>query len=552
MSMLRALSMLGQVGGGFMQGQQSVAAEKRKQDDADWQTQQRQRMADQQAREDQLRNDLQGAAATVAPQQTTAEPDMVDSRHVGTPVPTGYLVDGQQYPDQASAAAAGSVANTPAARMSRVADVYAKAGQIDQYDKLHTRADDLKNEGALQVINDLRTAMPSPDALADGKTVDIMIPESVRQNFDGMGKLRVPPGAKAQAFMNDDTPDIRIVGQDGKVIVGSANTLEGIIGMSASERRKQALELSKVKSEDKYKTTMTGIAQQNADTAKKEAADKGLYYSGIVKSKEDAIDAKPDRMSEADKYTLQDINKRAELINSEIVKAQAGGMWDENNPNAKALRTQQATLRMQAQGVLSRYAQEGASPDPLGIRGSGAPAASAPGRGPDTRVNPADQAARDVDAGKQMVMSEFGGNVARAEAELAQMQEGLRRAPAGDAKSMLASQAARLQAGIAAVKATSAAPRSSMTTAGAAPTPQPAPAGVTMAGAQAAPVAIPGPPPQTRQIGLSLAPNPAYADWEARFGNAWRAQQAARQQSEADAAAAAQRGYNPYQQNRVR
>jgi len=73
-----------------------------------------------------------------------------------------------------------------------------------------------------------------------------------------------------------------------------------------------------------------------------------------------------------------------------------------------------------------------------------------------------------------------------------------------------------------------------------------------MAGAQAAPVAIPGPPPQTRQIGLSLAPNPAYADWEARFGNAWRAQQAARQQSEADAAAAAQRGYNPYQQNRVR
>lgn len=73
--------------------------------------------------------------------------------------------------------------------------------------------------------------------------------------------------------------------------------------------------------------------------------------------------------------------------------------------------------------------------------------------------------------------------------------------------------------------------------------------------AQPAPPAqeqIPGPPPQTMQQGLSTVPNPAYADWAARFGKAWSEQQAAQAQASGAAADAAKASFNPYNQNRVR
>lgn len=50
-------------------------------------------------------------------------------------------------------------------------------------------------------------------------------------------------------------------------------------------------------------------------------------------------------------------------------------------------------------------------------------------------------------------MSEFGGDVNRARAELAQMEAGIKAAPANEARTMLQSQAARLRAGIAAMSA---------------------------------------------------------------------------------------------------
>ena len=65
-----------------------------------------------------------------------------------------------------------------------------------------------------------------------------------------------------------------------------------------------------------------------------------------------------------------------------------------------------------------------------------------------SRVTPEQQSARDAVAGALMIRSEFGGDINRAKQELEQMRGGALRAPPGEARNMLAQQAARLEAGI--------------------------------------------------------------------------------------------------------
>lgn len=74
--------------------------------------------------------------------------------------------------------------------------------------------------------------------------------------------------------------------------------------------------------------------------------------------------------------------------------------------------------------------------------------ASGTATGLGAKIAPTAQAASDVAAGKQMVLAEHGGDLNRARAELAAMQDGIKRAPKGEARSALESQAARLKAGI--------------------------------------------------------------------------------------------------------
>lgn len=77
------------------------------------------------------------------------------------------------------------------------------------------------------------------------------------------------------------------------------------------------------------------------------------------------------------------------------------------------------------------------------------------------------------------------------------------------------------------------------------------PAAVARQGVAAPDAQIPSPPPEVRQVGLSTQPNPAFVKWNQRFGDAWRAQQAAQSSAQDAAAAAAKSSFNPYAQNRV-
>lgn len=104
----------------------------------------------------------------------------------------------------------------------------------------------------------------------------------------------------------------------------------------------------------------------------------------------------------------------------------------------RQLRDELATARQ-------ALATPAAAGDPA-TRSSAAPAAAA------SRVTPAAQAGKDAEAGRLMIENEFGGSVERAKSELSAMREGIKRAPAGDARSMLEGQANRLESGIRAVE----------------------------------------------------------------------------------------------------
>lgn len=146
------------------------------------------------------------------------------------------------------------------------------------------------------------------------------------------------------------------------------------------------------------------------------------------------------------KAELDALDKRDEQINAAMVRAQADGMWDpEKNPSQKQLQTQLAATRMRRSQIIQPYLEGGGgAADPLGLRGSkpgGAPAGG--GMQPTT----GEQGARDVDAGKLMIRSEYGGDVDKARAALARIEAEAAKAQ-GETRAMMMSEANRLRMGI--------------------------------------------------------------------------------------------------------
>lgn len=157
-----------------------------------------------------------------------------------------------------------------------------------------------------------------------------------------------------------------------------------------------------------------------------------------------------ERMDEVDKIKLTNLQKSMETIRGEIVKAQASGMWDENQPNAKSLRTQLAALALQERQLIAKYADAGtARPDPLGLSGKGS--ASAVATSDERRVSAEDQHKRDVEAGLLMVRSDYGGDMARAQAELERLRAEADKAT-GELRQITESAARRLSLGIEAAR----------------------------------------------------------------------------------------------------
>lgn len=145
------------------------------------------------------------------------------------------------------------------------------------------------------------------------------------------------------------------------------------------------------------------------------------------------------------KAELDALDKRDEQINGAIVRAQADGMWEpDKNPSQKQLQTQLVANRLRRNQLIQPYLGGGGAADPAGMRGGpGGAAPAAGGMQPTT----GDQGARDVEAGKLMIRSEYGGDLNKAREALAQLEAEAAKST-GEARQIMQSEANRLRMGI--------------------------------------------------------------------------------------------------------
>lgn len=385
----------------------------------------------------------------------------------GTTPRSSYRVGAAQFADQGAATAA---ANDPTARDGRIASVMRgiDPGQAQQFEQgtKQAKLTDVQMKEHIQKAQTEGTMRALSAALA-GQT-----PAEVESIFNSSGDTKVHnlqftpidvnhPVLGPQKSMritgtrDDGQPFVLPDAVDASFKLFNAEKQFGMLvdaKKDATKNKKDDRELdirdNAQKSLSRYHDAIAGAAGVRAENSGKGKA------TGV------------DRMSEADKEEYKGVKDQVKAINAEITKAQAADNWNEASDNAKRLKTQVASLNLRGRAILDRYAAEDDAPDPIGLR---KPAAAASAGVVPTRVDPGTQDVRDTAAGKQMVLTEFGGDVNRARSELAAMQDGIRKAPSGEARMMLESQAKRLQLGISAMGAAPAPAR--MAAAGVAPPP---------------------------------------------------------------------------------
>lgn len=353
---------------------------------------QRQQQLDQQAREKKVRDAIDAAAKDFAVEPIPGEqkPDTMDNRDVGQPgeqalQPSGFRAGGTTYGTQAEAQAAATASAAPQARMQRIASAMESSG--DPVGGLKVRSSMQQQQlGDLQLKkaqieaaqqswdNDSKQALlkGGPDGFAQFLT------ESKGDTAGGSAQF------KATRSPDGKTWRIDLVGPNGELIPRTQEFTNDARGYAEAH----VLFSQGVPDIQKLQHY---VAQQNSDTSAKQADANIQHQAGMLKvaqqnadtqeqwrrDQASSLEAKADaghkdplaRMSEADKATLLDINKRRELINTEITKAKAGGMWRDDDPNAKSLVSELGALGLQASGITAKYGRGDAAPDPLGLRG---------------------------------------------------------------------------------------------------------------------------------------------------------------------------------------
>lgn len=207
-----------------------------------------------------------------------------------------------------------------------------------------------------------------------------------------------------------------------------------------AQRAQAALDLEKLTAEQGVRTkgNLEEIAARTKGTIEVvNATEDARARSGAY----DRTSAAVSKLPPGVKAELDALDKRDEQINAAMVRAQADGMWDpDKNPSQKQLQTQLAANRMRRSQIIQPYLEGGGgAADPLGLRG----AKPAGGMQPTT----GEQGARDVEAGKLMIRSEYGGDVDKARAALAQIEAEAAKAT-GEGRAIMLGEANRLRMGI--------------------------------------------------------------------------------------------------------
>ena len=374
MGMMRAIALLGGGAEGFIQGRRDAEADQRARDDAEFRKKQQQFTLDEQARTLRQRAELEGAAAPVQ-----ATPDMeqtpegpmqrmiapaADPSVAGPPAPS-MSVGGKTGLDPGEAKRAVESQNSPEAIGQRQAAV------VQKYDP--------ERAAAMQASLTSQRAAKLTEA---NQAFDAQLNQAAAQGWPALNKFTSDSGAhpaKSQFVPAADgkTGEIHIVQPDG--------TLKPT-GMVYENSTKGAMEAAA------FLSRMTPIqakvahllALQKEGREGKAADALARYHDSMAKAATTRADAASDKASNAvekmpehEKLLLTDISKQLETINTERVKAQAGDMWQADNPGAKLIAQQEASLLMRRDALLAKY-QDDPSPasDPAGLRSPKKPSAS--------------------------------------------------------------------------------------------------------------------------------------------------------------------------------
>jgi hypothetical protein len=388
------------------------------------------------------RTELRAAGAPVAATPDTVQtadgtqqrmlPDpSSDNRDAGeagtaTPIPAQRVgMQGLMAPDQANAAVA--AANTPEAMRARQLAVLQKQSpekaailqahdlslKNTQMDVANKEFDSAASAAAAKGWDAFGKFMDDSQAdnskgkwvpSADGKTMQAykMGPDGTLQP-SGLIFENSPKGlAEAATFVSKQVP-----------ITAKLKHYMDVKEADRKEGHDQATE--------RYQDRMAGVAEQNAATNEKFREDMGA--AATTKAGKGVVE----RMTEVDKLTFTDLNKQRETINNEITKARAQGMWNDKDPGAQQLLTQQNALGMRAQALIKKYDTDGSSgaPDPLGVRkppAAAKPASTLGATGPTNAAERGMQAAvklTPAEEARDAANNATPGNLAELDAEIA-------------------------------------------------------------------------------------------------------------------------------------
>lgn len=354
------LSFVTGLSGGYLTARERKMDRDARDEDRAWKREERERQRKDWERKDTLDQSVRSAAAPVSAQDASIEQPAVDDEGYAMPAnpTTGRkAVMGKTYDDPTEADAAVTAANAPRARMARVADAYAGAGEIDKAEQIKTsvrqgEVADLQHKQLTETDDRTRKMREAGSLLARGGWG--AVPTLYDRYDDGLS-ARVEEDGKGGATVITIDKDGKEVGKQAyrdipHLFETVAGQFDPKLWLDASAKRRDddradARDANSVA----YQGRMAAVAEKNADTNesyRRDMADAaGVRAANSAKTPKDPLA----KMPEHEKLAYQSLNKRISDLEGEITKAELGGMAD---PAAIGrARSQKAALQLQSSSL---------------------------------------------------------------------------------------------------------------------------------------------------------------------------------------------------------
>lgn len=397
----QAIALLGAGMGGYAQGKRIYDDNKAREEDRAYQREVRERQRKAWMQEDQMRDDLQAAAAPRVAQSGELYQPAVDDD--GNPMPANptagtFIIDRETTPTgarkrvftgMAEATKAAGEANTPQARRSRMVDVLAAS---DPMKAEQFRAQGLQTDAAEVQLTQAQEAIQRDKALREVGGLILKggwasVPK-VYDRYDDGNKATVKPDGKGGAVVTVIGPDGKPAGEHkyGSLLEFFEQVAGGFdpkLWMQAAGRREE-------KAENQRRWEAEHGLRVNADRRAAAAA-----------AREAAKHAAESKLPPAVRAQYDSVREQIKAINAAMTKSQADGMWNPETPGAQAILANLAVLQAQADRLLTPYLPKevrgAGGDDPLGIMGDNQGAqgqkptgqAGAPAQAPNRPVAPA-------------------------------------------------------------------------------------------------------------------------------------------------------------------